>query len=65
MIAVNKTATDKDYHGKVNDAYKYKVHREGPLSAPGPIQCGVFLQTKYVTRTVLQYAHSEFYFSGY
>lgn len=46
VIAVNKTATEKSYQWKVNDAYKYKEFRDGPLSSPGPLQCGVFLQTK-------------------
>lgn len=47
VVALNKTVTDKNYQWKVNDAYKYKEIRDGPLAAPGAIQCGVFLQTKY------------------
>lgn len=43
---MNKTVTEKSYKWKVNDAYTYQEARDGPLSAPGPIQCGAFVQTK-------------------
>lgn len=48
VIRVKKTATDKPLEEKKNDAVLYKKKRVGPLAANGPLQCGVFLQTKYV-----------------
>ncbi|XP_075217855.1 glucose dehydrogenase [FAD, quinone]-like [Lycorma delicatula] len=45
VIVLNKTATDKPYKKMVADVYKYKKTRKGPLSATGPLQCGVFAQT--------------------
>lgn len=48
VIAVKKTATDKPLYEKKEDAILYKKKRKGPLAATGPLQCGVFLQTKYV-----------------
>lgn len=48
VIRVKKTATDKSLKEKKHDAVLYKKTKKGPLSATGPLQCGVFLQTKYV-----------------
>lgn len=47
VIRVKKTATDKPLKEKKEDAILYKKKRKGPLAATGPLQCGVFLQTKY------------------
>lgn len=47
VIRVKKTATDKPLEEKKKDAILYKKKRTGPLAANGPLQCGVFLQTKY------------------
>jgi len=47
VIRVEKTATDKSLPEKKSDALLYKKKRKGPLAATGPLQCGVFLQTKY------------------
>ncbi|XP_060865669.1 glucose dehydrogenase [FAD, quinone]-like isoform X2 [Metopolophium dirhodum] len=47
VIRVKKTATDKPLKEKKEDAVLYKKKRKGPLAATGPLQCGVFLQTKY------------------
>lgn len=48
VIQVKKTATDKSLQEKKRDAILYKKKMKGPLAATGPLQCGVFLQTKYV-----------------
>lgn len=48
VIRVRKTATDKSLREKKKDAVLYKNKKKGPLAATGPLQCGVFLQTKYV-----------------
>lgn len=48
VIRVKKTATDKPLHSKKQDAILFKKKKNGPLAATGPLQCGVFLQTKYV-----------------
>lgn len=53
VIRVEKTATDKSLPEKKQDALMYKKKRNGPLAATGPLQCGVFLQTKYMSRTAL------------
>lgn len=47
VIRVKKTATDKPLREKMKDAVLYKKKKIGPLAATGPLQCGVFLQTKY------------------
>jgi len=47
VIRVEKTATDRPLKQKKEDAVLYKKKRKGPLAATGPLQCGVFLQTKY------------------
>ncbi|XP_050521079.1 glucose dehydrogenase [FAD, quinone]-like isoform X2 [Daktulosphaira vitifoliae] len=47
VIKVKKTATDKLLEEKKHDAILYKKKRKGPLAATGPLQCGVFLQTKF------------------
>lgn len=48
VISVRKTATDKGLSEKKEDAVLYKKKKAGPLAATGPLQCGAFVQTKYV-----------------
>ncbi|CAK9805393.1 Glucose dehydrogenase [FAD, quinone] [Anthophora plagiata] len=45
VIALNETATNKDYNMKKNDIFYYEKTEMGPLSATGSLTCGVFLQT--------------------
>lgn len=46
VVRVKKTATDKSLKEKKRDAVLYEKKIKGPLAATGPLQCGVFLQTK-------------------
>ncbi|KZC09322.1 Glucose dehydrogenase [acceptor] [Dufourea novaeangliae] len=45
VIAVNGTATSKNNQAKMDDIFLYRKTRMGPLSATGPLSCGVFVQT--------------------
>ncbi|XP_076653430.1 glucose dehydrogenase [FAD, quinone] [Halictus rubicundus] len=45
VVSVNSTSTNKDNNGKIDDIFQYQHTRMGPLSATGPLSCGVFLQT--------------------
>ena len=45
VIALNFTATTRDNYLKEQDILRYERTRAGPLSATGPLSCGVFLQT--------------------
>lgn len=47
VMALGKTATDEPDAAKVKDLHKYKKTHEGPLSATGPLGCGVLAQTEY------------------
>nr|XP_033329057.1 glucose dehydrogenase [FAD, quinone]-like [Megalopta genalis] len=45
VVSVNATSTSKNNNEKIDDIFYYRSTRTGPLSATGPLSCGVFLQT--------------------
>jgi choline dehydrogenase len=47
IISINKTAVTASDEQRIEDLQKYRQNRKGPLSATGPIQVGVFIETEY------------------
>lgn len=47
LISLNKTATTASDQQRMDDVYKFKHTRMGPLSSTGPLQVGVFTATEY------------------
>ncbi|XP_078040737.1 glucose dehydrogenase [FAD, quinone] [Augochlora pura] len=45
VVSVNTVSTSKNNSEKIDDIFHYQHTRMGPLSATGPLSCGVFLQT--------------------
>lgn len=47
IVSINKTAVTESDEQRMEDLQNYRQTRKGPLSATGPLQIGVFIETEY------------------